>query len=141
MEGSAVIAIDASNYSEVANCCDMGEEISVTGRPRRLNKIWRRCLKITASKQAAAEFEYSSFPVAGRGLVGYFDESDTRSICLPNLLLAKRSVVVPNDLKLRWQWEGKKRLAGPVNHLRPVLKPGVSSNGYKLVTQRREVVS
>jgi hypothetical protein len=141
IEGSTVIAVDASHYREVPNCGDMNEEISVPGGFGCLNKIRRRSLKITASKQAAAEFQYRTFPVAGRGLVGYLGESDTRSICLPSLLLAKRLIVVAYDLKLRWQWKCKDRLTGPVNHLRPMPNARASGNGHELVAQCAEVVS
>ena len=136
-----MIAIDASNYCEVGNCLDMCEQISVAGSPRRLNKILRRSLKVTASKQSEAEFDYCTFPVAGRGLAGCLGESDTRSICLPRLLLAIRLIVVAYDLTLRWQREIEYRLTSPVNHFRLMRDARVSSNGRELVTQCAEVVS
>jgi hypothetical protein len=141
IEGSTVIAIDASHYREVPNCLDMCEQISVAGSPGSLNKIGRRSLKITASKQTAAQFQYRTFPVAGRGLVGYLGESGTRSICLPSLLLAIRLIVAAYDLKLRQQREIEYRLTGPVNHLRPMRNARASSNGRELVAQCGEVVS
>jgi hypothetical protein len=141
IEGSTVIAIDASHYREVPNCLDMREEINVAGGPGCLSKILRRALKITAAKEAVPEFHHGASPVAGRRLIGYFSESDTRSICLPGLLLAIRLIVMAYDLKLRWQWECKDRLTGPVNHLRPMPNARVSSNGRELATQCAEVVS
>jgi hypothetical protein len=141
LEGSTVIAIDASHYSEIPNRQLMDQEIGVTSTPRGLNEIRCRCLKVAGSKQAAAQIKYGTFPVARRRFVGYFRKSNARRFCLASLLLAIRLIVVPNDLKLIWQWECKDRLTDPVNHIRPMGKPRLLSNGRELVTQRPEVLS
>jgi hypothetical protein len=136
-----VIAIDASHYSEIPNCLDMCEEIGAAGGPGGLNAIWGRSLKLTGIDVGTAKLEYGALSVAGRRLVGYFAESDTRSICLPSLLLAIRLIVLPYDLNLRWQWKCKDRLTGPINHLRLTRKARVLSNGHELVAQHPEVLS
>ncbi|HWX42495.1 MAG TPA: hypothetical protein VN345_15190 [Blastocatellia bacterium] len=141
LEGSTVIAIDASHDSEIPNCLDMCEEIGAAGCPGCLDKRQRRSLKVAGSKQAAAQIKYCAFPIAGRALVRYFRESDTGSFCLPSLLLAKRLIVAAYDLKLRWQWECQDRLTGPVYRLRPMRDARVLSNGGELVAQRPEVLS
>jgi hypothetical protein len=141
MEGSTVIAIDASDYSEIPKCRDMNEEISVPGGAGCLNEVWGRCLKITVSEQVAAEFEDCTFPVAGRRLISYFRQCDTPSVCLPILLLAIRSIVAAYHLKLRRQWERQDRLTDPVNYLRLTGKARVSGNGDELVAQNAEVLS
>jgi hypothetical protein len=119
----------------------MDEEISAPGCPRRLEAPSASLLKIASSNIASAKSQYSAFSEAGRCLIGYFREGNTRAICLPSLSLAVRLIKVTYASELRWQREIEYGLTGPINHFRLMRKARVSGNGHELAAQRSEVLS
>jgi hypothetical protein len=140
MEGSAVIAVNASQDSEVANRQRMNDQISGPGCSGRLNTVPASLLKIASRNIAGTKRQYRAFSEAWGRFVGYFREGNTRAIYFPSLSVAVRLIVFAYASKLRWQREIEYGSTGPFYYVGLTRQARLSSNSYELVAQRPEAL-
>jgi hypothetical protein len=134
-ECPVVVAVNASQNGKVPNSLRIGKQVNVAGRPRGLDAIWGRSLKLTRNDTASAELKYGPLPVARRSLIGHLYKGEPRALNLSPLLLAVCLIVAANALKIICG-NSKHRLAGPFDHFCLAEEPGASSDGCQLTAQR-----
>jgi hypothetical protein len=141
MEGSAVIAISAPQYSQVPYGGGIDEEIGAARCSGGLETVWRRGREGSCVNVAYAEFKYGALPVSGRCFIGCFSKGSTRTLYLSPLLLAVRLIVMADTSKLMWQREIENRLTSPLNQVGVTRQASLSGDRYELIAKRPEVLS